>query len=101
MGTLTGADALGWERLGPGSYSWQGRYTVERQENYTECEHPLCDQLHQRFFVQDGHGGAVHEVRYYYWVVWDELRQDYARGSDHYDKLSEAKAWAMEHLVAS
>lgn len=66
-------------RLGAGLYeTLDGRYRVERQDGTTECDHPLCDPLHQKFWTRTGDGrGAVHWIDYPAWHVWDNEKDDY------------------------
>lgn len=50
-----------------------GRFVVEKQELVTECSHPLCDQIHERFME-----GGVHWTYPTAWHVWDNERNAYA-----------------------
>jgi hypothetical protein len=85
-------------RVGPSQYATQdGRFRIERDdENLTECEHPLCDDLHQRF-----QENGVHWVAYTTWHIWDTSLGrdgDYAKGTYRYDTKREAAQVLMELL---
>lgn len=70
------------------------RYVIEREDGITECTHPLCDQLHQRFIERD-----MHLVAYVSWHVWDTERGDYAHDTArHFDTKREARAWLATHI---
>jgi hypothetical protein len=91
-------------RLGPGSYeTLDGRYRIERQDGETECSHPLCDPLHERYwtYTRDGRG-SMHWVDYVSWHVWDVAKDDYAgSGGTAADFASkrEAVEWLRLHLA--
>jgi hypothetical protein len=90
-------------RLGAGQYvTLDGRYQIERQDGQTECEHPLCDVLHERFHSSVGaHGGGgwVHYVSYVAWHVWDNEINDYLGNSNiEVDTKREAHRYLTNHL---
>jgi hypothetical protein len=89
-------------RLAPGVYvTADGRYRVERQDGLTECEHPMCDVLHQKFITHQRGGGWVHYTSYVAWHIWDDERGDYATaGPEEFDTKREAAAWLHSHLTA-
>ena len=47
------------------------RYIVEKEIELSPCEHPLCDQLHQRFMIMGIHGVRFHETKRVEWLVVD------------------------------
>ncbi len=85
---------------GAGTYATlDGRFLIERQDGETQCEHPLCEQLHERFMSWGDLPG--HSVLYVSWHVWDNERNDYAStDSGHFDTKREAVAWLERHLAA-
>lgn len=62
------------KRVPEGYATLDGRFQIERQDGETDCDHPLCYQLHERFRNKDG----VHVVAYVSWHVWDVEHDDYA-----------------------
>jgi hypothetical protein len=52
------------------------QYIVVKEEYKSPCEHPLCDQLHRRFFNErnDDTGETWHETKQTYWSVIDTHR---------------------------
>lgn len=47
------------------------RYVVQKDIEYSPCEHPMCDQLHRRFMERTLHGGWFHEIKTTWWIVVD------------------------------
>jgi hypothetical protein len=47
-------------------------YTVERDEYEVPCEHPMCEQLHQRFMVTERLSGLREAAGAYVWSEWTE-----------------------------
>ena len=49
------------------------RYIVVKSEYNSPCEHPLCDQLHRRFFNERNNdtGEEWHETKQTQWLVID------------------------------
>jgi hypothetical protein len=47
------------------------QYIVQKQIEYSPCEHPMCDQLHRRFMQPTIHGGSFHETKTTWWIVVD------------------------------
>ena len=78
-----------------GYQTLDGRYNVEHQDGITDCDHPLCYQLHRRFHE---HGPTIgswsHSVTYVAWHIWDNVADDYAghNGPNEYDTKREAVA---------
>jgi hypothetical protein len=81
-------------RLATGVYATlDGRYQVEAQVNWTECDHPLCDQLHERFIYR-----GMHDVPYTVWIVWDVEYGGYVENHHTFDTKRDAVAWLENYL---
>jgi hypothetical protein len=65
-----------------------GRYQIERSDGTTECDHPLCYQLHERYRDKND----CHWIGYGAWIIWDTVVDDYAEGGswNEYDTKREA-----------
>lgn len=91
MNAPTGLVAL--RRIAAGQYqTLDGRYNIERQDGQTECEHPLCDPLHQKYHARND----VHWITYSAWHVWDNERDEYA-----FTGLSEYETKRAAHQALS
>lgn len=84
------------KREGSGQYVTEdGRYRIERtDDNLTECQHPLCDRLHEKWVEED-----MHLVAYTQWHVWDTVKDDYAGGHETFETKRDAVAWLETHLA--
>ena len=87
-------------RCDSGYETLDGRYVIERQDDLTECEHPMCDPLHRRFWT-DGNTGEVmlHWVTESQWHVWDNEKNDYVSWEGRgFETKGAAHRWLTYHL---
>ncbi|WP_020142291.1 hypothetical protein [Terracoccus sp. 273MFTsu3.1] len=47
-------------------------WTVAKNEYEVPCEHPLCEQLHQRFMVEEKCSGLIQTANVSVWREWTE-----------------------------
>lgn len=85
-------------RLRAGCYATlDGRYQIEHQDGWTECSHPLCEQLHTDRRRAQGDVADMHLVPYTSWHIWDMQRDDYAC-HEWFDTKRAAEHW-LERMI--
>jgi hypothetical protein len=95
--------ALNLRRCDSGYETLDGRYVIERQDDYSECEHPMCDPLHKRFWAPGR--GVLHPINAVQWHVWDnhayDGRGDYVDPSHSrgFTTKRDATRWLKDHLA--
>jgi hypothetical protein len=88
---------------GPGRYLTEdGRFLIDSDLYETECEHPMCERLHQAQINSPGDRAFRHSIYITEWAVWDVAQDDYATGMpENFPTKRQAVAWLEEHLARS
>jgi hypothetical protein len=85
-------------RCDSGYETLDGRYVIERQDDITECEHPMCEPLHRRYWTYDA-DGAMHWIIVPQWHVWDTQRNDYADSNARgFETKRDAVRWLADRI---
>lgn len=77
------------------------RYEIVLDEFEVPCEHPMCEQFHQRFMERSADGRTSwHDATRRQYVIWDHTTDQRAGLGEAFETKREAKA-ALARIVAT